>query len=167
MSGLPYRYGSGVMTPMRPKLCAEQFEEGGVYFLESQAIRSEASHRHQFAWLREAWTQLPEDFAEQFPSPEHLRKAALIQAGYFNETIIDVGDLAGAARVAAYLRHQDEFSHVVERRNVVVVRVAKSQSRRSMNPRDFQDSKQKVLEIVAQMIGVAPEALERNSGQAA
>src|ERR1700735_3436895 len=120
------------MMPMRPKLCAEQFEEGGVYFLEPQAIRSEVSHRHEFAWLREAWTQLPDDFAEQFPSPEHLRKAALIQAGYFNETMIDVGNATGAERIAAYLRFQDEFAHVVTRRGVVVVRTAKSQSRRAM-----------------------------------
>jgi hypothetical protein len=34
---------------------------------------------HQFAFLREAWQQLPEDLADQWATPEHFRKALLIQ----------------------------------------------------------------------------------------
>jgi hypothetical protein len=163
MSALPYRWTGKVMEPENPHLC--NFVVGNTYWLEKD--RSEISHRHEFAWIREAWKNLPEDFAEQFTSPEALRKAALLQAGYFNETIIDVGNAAGAERVAAYLRFQDEFAHVVVRRGVIVVRTAKSQSRKNMSPAEFNESKRAILEVVSAMIGIMPEDLQRNSDRAA
>ena len=45
----------------------------------------------------------------------------------------------------------------------VVIRTARSQSRRSMDKKDFQASKSAVLDIVAGMIGVAPEDLARQA----
>ncbi|HZH10599.1 MAG TPA: hypothetical protein VEZ24_09525 [Microvirga sp.] len=61
----------------------------------------------------------------------------------------------------------DEYSVVVVRGPIVVVRKPKSQSRRAMGKEEFQQSKQAVLEIVSNMIGVQPEALTRNVGKAA
>lgn len=167
MTPLPFRWTGDSLTPLKPRLADAEYVIGAVYWMEPEQVRSDATHRHQFAWLREAWSQLPEKTAEQFPTPEHLRKRVLIDAGFYAETIIDAGTNAAALRVAAFVRHKDEFSHVVVRGPLVVERVAKSQSRRAMDAREFQASKTAVLEIVAGLIGVAPEQLERNAGQAA
>ena len=72
------------------------------------------------------------------------RKAALIETGWYDETVVDVRSKAGALRVAAYARSKSEYAHVVTRGPIVVIREAKSQSRRSMTPADFQKSKSDV-----------------------
>lgn len=164
MSLLPYRWLGDGFAPLRPRLSDKELVVGQAYWIDPELPRSDASHKHNFAWLREAWLQLPEVLSERFPTSEHLRKAALIQAGFYDETIIDAGTNAAALRVAAYVRHKDEFSHVVVRGPLVVERVAKSQSRRAMGAKDFNASKQAIMEIVAAMIGVAPEALAREAG---
>jgi hypothetical protein len=34
---------------------------------------------------------LPERMAVDFPTPTHLRKRALIETGFYSETVLDVG----------------------------------------------------------------------------
>lgn len=149
------------MVPKWPRLAASRYEGGRDYLLADVEHRTDASHRHEFAWLREAWASLPEDLADLFPTPEHLRKRALIDAGYFHETMIDAGSSAAALRVASYARAKDEFSHVVVRGHFVVERTAKSQSMRAMGKADFQASKTAIMEIIAALIGVSPATLQR------
>lgn len=147
--------------------CDAELVIGEIYRFERIDQRSEASHNHQFAWLHEAWRNLPEDLVDIYPTPEHLRKRALIQAGYFDETVVDVGNRAGALRVATALRAIDDFAYVAVRGSVVVRRTAKSQSRGKMDKKNFNESKAAILAIVADMIGVSASDLERNAGRAA
>lgn len=130
--------------------CGAVFDDG---------VRSEKTHRHEFAWLREAWRNLPEKFADMYPSPEHLRKRALIEAGYYDEEIIDAGTNAAAIRVASYVRKHQDFAFVIVRGAHVFVRSAKSQSRRAMNKTEFQASKSAILDIVANMLGLTSDQL--------
>ena len=157
----------GVMAPVRPKIADETFVVGSVYWLEVEQPRSGATHNHEFAWVKEAWLQLPAQFADQFPNPESLRKRALIDCGFYDETIIDAGTNAAALRVAVFIRGEDEFAYVVTRGPIVVRRKAKSQSRRAMGAADFQKSKTAILELISTMIGVSPETLQREAGKAA
>lgn len=159
----------GVMRPLPrfTQLCDRQFVVHETYCLVVEEERSAATHSHQFAWLHEAWKQLPEDVADLYPTATHLRKRALIEAGFYNETVVDAGSNAAALRVASTLKARDEFALVTVRGPLVVIRDAKSQSRRAMKRAEFQDSKQKIMEIVAGMIGVAPEELAKNAGKAA
>ncbi len=143
------------------------FVIGERYRLEEVSERSDISHKHEFAWLREAWNNLPEALADEFPTVNHLRKRALIQAGFFRERVTDCGSNAAALRVAAMARDMDEFAYAVVRGPLCVVRTAESQSRRTMDKARFQDSKTKIMEIVAEMVGVAPETLNREAGKAA
>lgn len=168
-SPVTYRWDGDVMVPLprHHNLVNAQFTVGGLYRLVEESERSQLSHDHQFAWLTEAWRNLPDNLAELYPSPNHLRKRALIEAGYFDETVVDAGSNAAAIRVAAAFRAREEFAHVVVRGPMVAIRTAKSQSRRAMKAPEFQASKTAILEIVAGMIGVAPDELERNAGQAA
>lgn len=151
---------SMVPAKWQAKLCDQQFVIGERYRMAPIEDRSETSHRHEFAWLREAWKNLPEKLAELYPSPEHLRKRALIDGGFYTEEVIDAGSNAAALRVAAYVRGHDEFAAVIVRGPAVVVRHAKSQSYRAMDKAEFQASKTSILEIVAEMIGVSPERMK-------
>lgn len=159
-----FTWDGEAMVPRSPRLADKAYVVGEVYTLVPHEERTSASHNHEFAWLRDAWLNLPESFADQFPTQEHLRKRALIDAGFYDETIVDAGTSAAALRVASAFRSREEFALVIVRGPAVVIRTAKSQSRRKMNKQEFQDSKTAILEIVAGMIGVTPAAL---TGQAA
>src|SRR5687768_6050198 len=119
---LPFRWLGDGFTPLRPAAADKAFVIGQVYYLVEHQDRSWASHAHEFAWLHDAWLNLPEDLAEQFPTSEHLRKRALIEAGFYNEMLVDAGTNAAEVRVAHGFRSMDEFAHVVVRGSFVAVR---------------------------------------------
>lgn len=148
-------------------LCDRHFIVGEAYPLVVQEQRSQASHSHYFAALHDAWANLPEHLAERFVTAEHLRRYALIKAGYRDERTIVAASKAEALRLAAFVRPMDEFAVVTVSEAVVTVYTAKSQSLRAMGRADFQASKDAVLGIVADMIGTAPATLRREAGRAA
>lgn len=137
------------------------YVDGCDYRLAPAEERSDISHRHEFAWLRTAWATLPERLAELYPSPEHLRKRALIEAGFYTEDIVDAGSNAAALRVAAMARHLDEFALVIVRGPAVVIRRPKSQSYRAMDRQEFQASKDGIIDVVSAMLGVTPAELRK------
>ena len=141
--------------------CDKQFVIGETKPMAAYEDRSYASHNHEFAWLTEAWRNLPEGLAELYPSPEHLRKRALIDCGYYDETIVDAGTKTAALRVAAAFRAREEFSFIVVRGPLVVIRTAKSQSRRAMAKAEFQESKTAIMELIAGLLGVSVDELQR------
>lgn len=148
------------MVPRSPRLADQAYVVGETYLLTAYEQRSAKTHKHEFAWLRGAWENLPEDLADLYPTPEHLRKRALIDAGFYHENVIDAGTKAAALRVAAYIRASDDFKLVIVRGPLVLVREAKSQSMRAMGKKDFQASKTAILDLISTMIGVAPAQLE-------
>lgn len=150
------------MVPLRPRLADKEYCIGELYRLGVIEDRSRNTHNHYFALLHEAWSNLPDDLAERFQTEEHLRKYALIKAGYFDERSIVCGSKAEAQRIAAFIKPMDDFAIVTVSEATVRVYTAKSQSKRAMGAKDFQDSKTKVLEIVAALIGVTPEALAKS-----
>lgn len=164
---LAFRWDGEAMRPLRPKLADAAFVIGQNYLLDETHQRSGASHSHYFASLNEAWKNLPDDAAQRFPTVDHLRKYALIMAGYRDERTIVASSKAEAQRLAAFVRPMDDHAVVIVRDAVVRVWTAKSQSMRAMGAKDFQDSKSAVLAIVSDMIGVAPASLEANAGRAA
>lgn len=154
-----FTWDGEAMVPRSPKLADKAYVVGENYLLVNYEQRSLATHNHEFAWLKDAWLNLPESLSDQFPTAEHLRKRALIDAGFYDETIVDAGTNAAAVRVASAFRSREEFSLVIVRGPAVVIRTAKSQSRRSMNKQEFQASKEAILEVVASLIGVKPGEL--------
>jgi hypothetical protein len=144
------------------KLCDRHYVIGQTYMLEEASERSWVSHSHQFAWLAEAHANLPEALADQFPTAEHLRKAALIATGQFKERIINAKSRALAAQIAAFVTWDDEFASVEVNGLTVIVRKAVSQRMTGpgrMSKAEFQRSKDKIMTWVAQLIGVEPEQL--------
>lgn len=158
-----FTWDGDAMIPRSPKLANEAYCVGEVYILVPHEDRSDASHNHEFGWLRDAWLNLKSEDAASFPTPTHLRKRALIEANFYDEEIIDADTSQAAERVAAFVRKKDDFALVIVRDNLVIVRTAKSQSRRSMDKDTFQKSKTALIEIVSEMIDVTPEKLLEQS----
>lgn len=160
------RWTGEAMEPAGPywaKLADRQWTVGERYAIEVSEERSAASHRAYFASIREAWMNLPRELAERFPSEAHLRKYALIRAGFRDERTIIASSKAEAQRIAAFVKPMDEFAVVSVSGTAVVVLTAKSQSMRAMGKAEFQRSKDATLDVVAAMIGVEPRALSREA----
>lgn len=162
---LPYRWDGEAMVPLRgfQKRADDAFIVGQVYRLEPVEERSAASHRHYFAAVNEAWSSLPEHLADRFPTPEHLRKFALVKAGHADSRQIVASSKAEAQRLAAFVRPMDEYAVVTVTDAVVTVWTARSQSQKAMGKALFQQSKDDVLRIVSEMIGVEPAALQKHA----
>ena len=167
---LLYRWSGEAMEPANPRFAREAnkaFVVGETYTLEEIEHRSMRSHRHYFAAINDAWENLPERFAGEFPTPEHLRKRALIEAGYRDERTIVASSKAEALRVAAFIRPMDEYALVSVSGAAVVVWTAKSQNLRAMDARTFAQSKEAVLMVLARMLETTPDQLRDNAGRAA
>lgn len=163
MTPLPFVWDGEAMQ-IRPgfqKQADEAFCIGETYTLSVVEDRSASSHRHYFAAVNEAWANLPDSLAERWPSAEHLRKAALIRAGYRDERSFACSSRAEAIRMAAFLKPIDDFAMVALSGTTVLVLTAKSQSVRAMGKAVFQESKDAVLNALAEMIGVDAQALAR------
>lgn len=158
---LAFEWDGDAMVPLNAKRADAFYTVGERYIMAPVSQRSDATHKHEFAWLREAWMSLPDDLAERFPTAEHLRKWALIRAGYSDSHTITCASKAEAIRVAAFIRPIDEFAVVTTNGATVTRFTAKSQSRRAMGAKEFQDSKTKIMEVVARMLGVEPGELPK------
>ena len=149
------------------KLCDKHFVVGEQYALAEHHERSAESQGHYFAALKEAWKNLREEDATRFPSAEHLRKWALVKAGYFDVRDIACISKGEAARAAAHIRALDGYAVITISEGVVRVYTAKSQSKAAMGHQQFQESKQAVLDIVSGMVGVSSGDLRREAGRSA
>lgn len=137
------------------------------YKLVEHHDRSRSSHNHFFASIADAHGNLPDELLETYPTPEHLRKRALIFKGYRDERSIVCASKAEAERVAAFVRPMDDFAVVTVREAVVRVWTAKSQKQKAMGNRDFQQSKSDVLDFIDDLLGVERGSTARNASEAA
>lgn len=163
---IPCIWTGTVFEPLKRfhNVASAHYGAGEVVVLAPIEERSDASHRHEFAWLREAWQSLPDGLSAEYPTSEHLRKKALIATGWCDVRDYACASRAEAVRLAATLRGElDDYTVVIVRDAVVRVCRAKSQSRNKMKAADFQASKQAVIDHVAGLLNVAPETLSRQT----
>ncbi len=151
---------------LHKKRANEQYVVGERYTMDVLEQRSAESHRHYFAAIHEAWQNMPERLGEKFASSEHLRKFALIKAGFRDERSITCSSKAEANRLAVFIRPLDDFAVVTVVGATVTMYTAKSQSMRAMGKVDFAASKDAVLDVIARMIGTSAEDLAK-AGEAA
>jgi hypothetical protein len=162
---IPFRWTGENFEPLPrfSRQCDQEFVVGQVYRLEPIEDRSAESHRHFFAIVNEAWQNLPEAWGDRFATPDHLRKWCLIRAGYRDERTFVAKSKTQAAELAAFIRPLDDYAVVAVNGCTVSVFTAKSQSIRAMGRKEFQDSKTKVLDILATMLGVELDALRNQA----
>jgi len=140
----------------------EQFCVGEKYSLVQQAQRSPSSHNHYFAVIAAAHDSLPDELLETYPTPEHLRKKALIRKGYRNEREYVCASAAAARDLVLTIRDLDDYAIIEARETVVRIWTAKSQSKAAMPGNgEFQKSKADVLEFIGDLLNVDPETLGR------
>ena len=151
---LLFDWNGEAMVPRAKKAPDRAFVIGEQYLLAEVQDRSRNTHNHYFAALAECWKSLPEHLAERFASSEHLRKWALIKAGYRDERSVVCASKAEAERVAAFIKPMDDFAVARVSEAVVIVYTAKSQSVRARGKAEFQASKSAVLDVLAEMLGV-------------
>lgn len=120
--------------------------------------RSIKSHNHYFSRVAELWSNLSEADAERWPTPDHLRRYALIKCGFFDSSTLVLRSNAEAVLAAQWSKPVDEFSIFTAKDCTCTRYTAKSQSMRAMGKEVFQDSKTKVLEWIEDHIGVPHEA---------
>ena len=170
MTPLIFEWNGEAMVPLPyfAKTADKQFVVHERYRLEVVQQRSMQSHSHFFACLSEAFGNLPESQAGRFATPDHLRKWALCQSPAFrNETTFITKSHAEALRFASLLHKLDEYAIVQVDGSLVAIHTAKSQSMSEMSKKEFQASKDFVLDAVAKLIGTDPATLGRNAGRAA
>jgi hypothetical protein len=155
------RWNGVAFFPSRPELAERQFRPDQFYLLEVHHERSLARHRAYFASINEAWSSLRVD---DFPTPEHLRKFALIRTGYYDERVLVCDTAAQAERVSSFVQPLDGFAVIVRDDNLVRVWTAKSQSYKAMGRDEFNRSMSDVLDYVADLVGVRREELDRAGG---
>lgn len=156
--------GEGEFKPAGPhwaKQADKHYVIGERYALVEHQERSQKSHAHYFAMVHDAWANLPEHLAEQYPTSERLRKHCLIKAGFADSQTFVCSSKAEAQRMAAFIRPIDEFSIISVKEATVTRWTAKSQSMKAMGKDEFQRSKDSVLQVLSDMIGVAPAELKR------
>lgn len=170
LSPLLFIWEGDLFRPANPMVQAradKRYVIGQKYALMEFQERSGRSHRHYHAALHEAWQNLPEAIAKNYPTVEHLRKRALIEAGFYDAHTVTFNNRTDALKAAAFMRPMDEFSVVTTKGATVTRYSAKSQSYQAMGKDDFNRSKSAVLDVVSSMIGLSREQLEENAGRAA
>ncbi|MEP0147106.1 hypothetical protein [Pseudophaeobacter sp.] len=143
---------------------------GEVINVDLDPERSEKSHKHQFAFVRTAWQNLPEALknAPYAKNAETLRKHALIATGFCDTEMLAVGCPRRAERSAAAMSRlatrMSGYAVTEVQGTVAYCHTPLSQNQRAMGARAFQESKQAVLEWLADLIGVSPDQLA-NAGR--
>ncbi len=156
-----------IPLPRFMNLCRQMFEVHEEYPLMIVEERSQASHNHYFAAVKEAFDNLAEEYKNGYPTPEHLRADALVQAGFCTETTYAVADATEARKLATSLRRMSPLSIIRVRGDVVKHFEPESQSRPAMKKERFEASKAAVLEIVSAMARTTPAELKKNAGKSA
>jgi hypothetical protein len=164
------RYLSTPGQPQQIEIDGERFVEFDAYADAIRQVetlveklrekqRTDASHAHQFAEMRELWENLPESLAmaPYAKSSEHFRKHALIVTGFCDTDIIDCGEhdvaIATAPLVAKMARKAHGYAIVTARGSLVTCSTPHSQSYRAMGKGKFEESKAKCLTWMHQTIG--------------
>ena len=164
-----FEWDGDAMKPVAgfAKACDRQFVVHERYRMEVVQQRSPESHRHFFAAVNEAFNNIPEAHAGRWPTPDHLRRWALIQAGFRTETVYIATTNAEALRIGTFLRSLDEFAYVEVRGKTATFHRAKSQSYAEMSRKEFAESKEAVLGVLAKLIDVPKDELTSSAGRAA
>jgi hypothetical protein len=163
------RFEDGKFAPLSRfhNVVAAHFNPGQVYDLEHIEHRSIASHRHYFAQIRDAWLNLPEELALEYPSAEHLRKRMLIKAGYCEMTDVICSSPEEASRSAILVQKLDQYVMVEISGCVVRTYIAESQSMKAMGKQRFQASKDDVLSLLSELLDISLTEMKKQAGMAA
>lgn len=141
------------------RLCERQFELEDDYPLGPAENAPSRGRAAIFATVHDVWDNLP-DTQKAFPSEEHLRKTALVKAGWadHSQTILDTpGD---AKKFGVMVRKVDAYAIITISGNVVDVWTARSIATGRITSEEFKPVKLRALKWLDSLVGLTPEQLE-------
>jgi hypothetical protein len=156
-----------IPLPRFKRMCDEQFAVNEEYAIIKSEERNMTRHRGYFAALKDAFDNLAEEYANGYPSPDHLRGDALIEAGYCTMVQFECKNHAAALTLGREMRKDRPVSRIRIHDDIVIVKDPLSQSVHSMGKEQFEASCKAVLEIVASMARTTVTELKKNAGRAA
>lgn len=121
--------------------------------LDDPADQSDPMRRRFFAIVRAVWKTLPDALAKQYPSPVHLRKAALCRVGWCESKVTTCGNRTSAIQVAALVSHLDRYAIVDITGSVVTVFTARSLRKRGCPKKTFSEVSRKCLQWLSDLVG--------------
>jgi hypothetical protein len=164
-AGILWKWDGACMRPMagHQSRASIKFVTGRTYRLEERD-RSAESHDHYMACVQKVWENLPEGLPYKWADVTDMRRWALVQAGYFDEVRIPCEDVQIAGAVALkmkkMLRAIDKYAQIDVREDfTLIIWVARSQSYSAMTRKEFETSKEAVLRLLGEIIGITPEQL--------
>lgn len=154
MSTFPLTYlGGGRFETTPYHLKRLDYGQGEIITVEEVQERSAKSHRHYFAVINEAWQNLPEGLADEFPNVETLRKRALIKTGYATLTELLCANNAEAVKACSAFTAADPYCFCEISGRAVRIWRAESQSHKAMGGKRFAESKERVLHWLSNLLG--------------
>lgn len=138
----------------------DRYGAGEIVWIDPERPRSKVSHDHFFIVVREAWQTLPEHLGSRYPTEDSLRHFALCKAGYCDVETFVASSRAEGLRLAGFIRAGAKDGVQVVVNGPAITRLTPhSQSLKAMGAKVFQESKAAVLEAIADLLDVQPEAL--------
>lgn len=162
---IPVEYDGESFRPARrfQNYCDSQFVVGERYVIEvideAQSGRDRAYH----ASLREAWKNLPEEFDGQFPHPDDFRAYCLIKCGFCTIARIACASPKAASEALPTIRPEGFCITHVEGAIITVIKPLSQKMRVGMTKEDRLKSYADTLTYAAELVGVKPEDLAKNS----
>lgn len=136
--------------------CEKMFGAGQEITFEELGDRNMNRHRMYFARLKELWLTLPESMAEDFPSPEALRKFALVRTGYCTQKKIVCRSNQDAIETAAFIESLGTYVICEVVMRVLTIWVPQSQAVRNMGKSEFDKSVTDVLDYCERLVRSEP-----------
>lgn len=168
IEAVAFIWDGGAMIPLDRYrgLASRQFRPGVEYALIPHRERSDKAHGLYFKAVELAWKNLPEEMSARFPTSEHLRKWCLVKEGYADEHTMLCANEAQASNTGVLARALDGYAIIKISGPIVIVWTAKSQSRHAMGHEVFNESMNKVLERMAEMLGISSQQLTEEAKSA-
>lgn len=149
--------GEGFMPLQRHRKAADgHFVVGQRYVLAEVHERSTRSHAHFFASMKEAYDTLPENVAAQFKNVDHFRARGLIENGFCDEYRFVCASPADAIAAVNLVVKGHPYAAVSIADNAAVVRLAHSQSYKSMKKAEFEATHAALIEWAWNLVGLKP-----------
>ena len=159
---LPLRYlGDGMFRCLRPGSIT--LEPGAVHGWQMAEHRSSESHRHLFAVIADVWGSLPEGYAEEWASPEALRKWCLVKIGHCTTSKIVCASNQEAINLVIAARALDAYAVITMDGKIVTISQAKSIAGNKVKRAEFQEIKDKVFDVLSQIIGTDATTLRKEA----
>lgn len=158
----PFRYeGGGMFRCLRPGQI--KLEPGSVAGWQQVEHRSSESHRHLFAVIADVWGTLPEGYAEEWSSPEALRKWCLVKIGHCTTSKIVCANNQAAVDLVIAARSLDAYAVVTLDGKIVTISQAKSIAGNKVKRAEFQQIKDKVFDVLSELVGTDAATLAKEA----